>query len=406
MKRYTARIVLPGILMAHLAAAPGHAEEFSNGVIKIGVLTDLTGQLTDSTGRGSIVAAEMAVEDFGGTIGSARIELVSADHQNKPDVGSSLAREWYDVGQVDIIVDVPNSAVSLAVQEITKEKDRILIVSSSATSDLTGRACTPNGIHWTYDTYALAHVTAEAVAAEGAKNWFFLTSDYAFGHALERDTSAVVEKNGGTVAGSVRSPANTADYSSFLLQAQASGADVVALATAGTDTQNALKQAGEFGITQAGQKMAALLLAVTEVNALGLEATQGVMLTAPFYWDMNDETRAFAQRFFEKHNAMPTFYQAGVYGAVTHYLNAVQEAGTDASGPVMARMKETPVTDFMTKDGKIREDGRLVRDMHLFRVKAPSESSKPWDYYTYLQTVEGDRAFRPLAESECPLVRG
>ncbi|MCG5235782.1 ABC transporter substrate-binding protein [Xanthobacter oligotrophicus] len=387
-----------------LPCADARAQSYSGGVVKIGILTDLSGQLSDSTGAGSILAAEMAIADFG-PIDGAKVELVSADHQNKADIGAATTRKWYEVDGVDAVMDVPNSAVALAVQQITREKDRIAIFSSPASSDLTGKACSPNGIHWTYDTYALAHVTGDAVVASGLRNWFFLTSDYAFGHALERDTGAVVQQAGGKVSGSVRMPANAPDFSSFLLQAQSSKADVVALATAGLDTQNAIKQAAEFGLVESGKTIAALLLAETEVHALGLKATQGIRLTAPFYWDLTDETRAFAKRFFEKRRAMPTFYQAGVYGAVTHYLKAVKAARTDSAGPVMAKMKDTPINDFMTKDGKVREDGRVIRDMYLFQVKTPAESKLPWDYYKLAATVPGDKAFRPLSESDCPLVK-
>ena len=394
-----ASALLASIVVPHAAHA-----QYSDSKVKIGILTDLSGQLADSTGAGSVVAAEMAIEDFGPIV-DVKVEMISADHQNKADIGAALARKWYDVDGVDAIIDVPNSAVALAVQQITKEKNRIAIFSSPASSDLTGKACTPNGIHWTYDTYALAHVTAETVVAGGQKNWFFLTSDYAFGHALERDTSSVVEANGGKVWGSVRMPANTPDFSSFLLQAQSSKAEVVALATAGLDTQNAIKQAAEFGLPQSGKSMVALLLAISEVNALGLHVTQGIRLTSPFYWDMNDVSRAFAKRFFEKRKAMPTFYQAGVYGAVTHYLKAVKAAKTDGADLVMTKMKETPINDFMTKEGRVREDGRVIRDMHLFQVKAPSESKGPWDYYKFVRTVPGEKAFRPLSESDCPLVK-
>ena len=394
-----ATVLLGSISVTHVAYA-----QYSDGKVKIGILTDLSGQLADSTGLGSIAAAEMAIEDFG-PIADVKVEMISADHQNKADIGSAIARKWYDVEGVDAIIDVPNSGVALAVQSITKEKNRVAIFSSPASSDLTGKACTPNGIHWTYDTYALAHVTAEAVLAGGQKNWFFLTSDYAFGHALERDTGSVVNANGGKVLGSVRMPANTPDFSSFLLQAQSSKAEVVALATAGLDTQNAIKQAAEFGLPQSGKSMVALLLAISEVNALGLSVTQGIRLTSPFYWDMSDVSRAFAKRFFEKRKAMPTFYQAGVYGAVTHYLKAIKAAKTDGAELVMAKMKETSINDFMTKDGKVREDGRAIRDLHLFQVKAPSESKGPWDYYKLVHTIAGEKAFRPLSESECPLVK-
>jgi branched-chain amino acid transport system substrate-binding protein len=394
-----ASVLLGSISIPHVAYA-----QYSDSKVKIGILTDLSGQLADSTGLGSIVAAEMAIEDFGPSA-DVKVEMISADHQNKADIGSAVARKWYDVEGVDAIIDVPNSGVALAVQSITKEKNRIAIFSSPASSDLTGKACTPNGIHWTYDTYALAHVTAEAVLAGGQKNWFFLTSDYAFGHALERDTGSVVNANGGKVWGSVRMPANTPDFSSFLLQAQSSKAEVVALATAGLDTQNAIKQAAEFGLPQSGKSMVALLLAISEVNALGLSVTQGIRLTSPFYWDMSDASRAFAKRFFEKRKAMPTFYQAGVYGAVTHYLKAIKATKTDGAELVMAKMKETPINDFMTKDGKVREDGRAIRDLHLFQVKAPSESKGPWDYYKLVRTIAGEKAFRPLSESDCPLVK-
>ncbi|MBP2233151.1 branched-chain amino acid transport system substrate-binding protein [Azospirillum agricola] len=406
MNRYAVTAAVAACLLAQtLPRTAGAQSAYSDGKIKIGVLTDLSGQLTDTTGQGSITAAQMAVEDFGGAVNGTPVELIFADHQNKADVGASTARRWYDVDQVDAIVDVPNSAVALAVQQITKEANRVAIFSSPASSDLTGKACTPNGIHWTYDTYALAHVTGEAVVAAGFKNWFFLTSDYAFGHALERDTGAVVQAQKGKVAGSVKMPANNADFSSFLLQAQASPAEVVALATAGADTQNAIKQAAEFGLGQSGKNIVALLLAINEVHALGLPATQGVMLTDPFYWDMDEETRAFSKRFFEKRKAMPTFYQAGVYGAVAHYLKAIKAAGTDAAPAVMKTMKATPVNDFMTKNGTVREDGRVLRDMHLFQVKTPAESKAPWDYYKLVRTVPGDKAFRPLAESDCPLVK-
>ena len=394
-----ASVLLGSIIVPHAAYA-----QYSDSKVKIGILTDLSGQLADSTGLGSIVAAEMAIEDFG-PIADVKVEMISADHQNKADIGSAVARKWYDVEGVDAIIDVPNSGVALAVQSITKEKNRVAIFSSPASSDLTGKACTPNGIHWTYDTYALAHVTAEAVLAGGQKNWFFLTSDYAFGHALERDTGSVVNANGGKVLGSVRMPANTPDFSSFLLQAQSSKAEVVALATAGLDTQNAIKQAAEFGLPQSGKSMVALLLAISEVKALGLSVTQGIRLTSPFYWDMSDASRAFAKRFFEKRKAMPTFYQAGVYGAVTHYLKAIKAAKTDGAELVMAKMKETSINDFMTKDGKVREDGRAIRDLHLFQVKAPSESKGPWDYYKLVRTIAGEKAFRPLSESDCPLVK-
>lgn len=391
-------------LAAFLAAAPAQAQ-FSDGKIKIGVLTDLSGLYTDNTGLGSVLAARMAVEDAGNKVGDVPVEVVSADHQNKTDVGAGIARRWYDTEQVDIIVDVPNSAVALATQAIARDKNRIVLFSSSAASDLTGKACSPVGAHWTYDTYALSQVIGKAVVANGQKDWFFLTADYAFGHTLEAETAAVVKKEGGRVVGSVRAPANTADFSSFLLQAQGSKAQVIGLATAGADTANAIKQASEFGITQSGQKIAALLLAVNEVHALGLKASAGLLLASPFYWDQNEETRAFAKRFFERHKAMPSMYQAGVYSAVSHYLKAAKAAKTDEAGPVMEKMRELPINDFMTKDGKLRVDGRVIRDMYVFEVKKPEESKAPWDYYKLVRKVSGDEAFRPLAGSPCPLVK-
>ncbi|HEV2510297.1 ABC transporter substrate-binding protein [Bosea sp. (in: a-proteobacteria)] len=398
-----AKFSIAAAVAAMFMSAQAQAQ-FSDGKIKIGVLTDLSGLYTDNTGLGSVLAAQMAVEDAGGKIGNTPVELISADHQNKADVGAAVARRWYDIDQVDLILDVPNSAVALATQAIAREKNRMVIFSSPAASDLTGKACSPVGAHWTYDTYALSQVIGRAVVANGFKNWFFLTADYAFGHTLEAETSAVVKSVGGQVAGAVRAPANTADFSSFLLQAQASKAQVIGLATAGADTQNAIKQAAEFGVTQSGQKLATLLLAINEVHALGLKATSGIMLASPFYWDLDDDTRAFSKRFFARHKAMPSLYQAGVYSAVAHYLKGVKAANSDSAAPVMAKMRELPIDDFMTKGGKLRADGRVVRDMYLFEVKSPEESKAPWDYYKMVRKVPGDEAFRPLAGSPCPLV--
>lgn len=392
------------LLAASLLSSTAHAQ-YSDGKIKIGVLTDLSGQLSDNTGAGSVGAAELAIEDAGKAINGTAIELVSADHQNKADIGANQARKWFDVDQVDIIVDLPNSAVALAVQEIARDKHKIDLVSSAASSDLTGKACSPTGAHWTYDTYSLAQVTGSAMASLGYKSWFFLTSDYAFGHALERDTTAVVERAGGQAVGRVRMPANTADYSSFLLQAQSSKADSVALATAGTDTSTAIKQAAEFGLAVSGKKMVSLLMAINEVHALGLPTAKGIALTSAFYWDLDDETRAFAKRFQARRNAMPSMYQAGVYSAVAHYLKAVKAASTDAPDPVMAKMRELPINDFMTKNGTLREDGRVIRDMYLFEVKAPNESRGAWDYYKLVKMIPGKDAYRPLSASECPTIK-
>jgi branched-chain amino acid transport system substrate-binding protein len=380
-----------------------HAE-ISGNAVKIGVMNDQSGLYADLAGQGSVEAARMAVEDFGGSINGAPIEVLSADHQNKPDVGSNIVRQWIDVDNVDVVVDVPTSSVALAVTEIVKEKDRVFLVSGAATTELTGAACSPNAIHWTYDTYALAVGTGRAMVEEGGDSWFFITADYAFGHQLEEDTSRVVQEQGGQVLGSVRHPLSTADFSSYLLQAQGSGAKVIGLANAGTDTTNAIKQANEFGITQAGQQLASLLMFLTDVDALGLDVAQNLVLTTGFYWDMNDETRAWSQRFNERVGQMPTMVQAGVYSAVTHYLNAIKETGSDQAKAVVDQMKATPVNDFFAKNGKIREDGRMVHDMYLARVKTPDESTGRWDYYEILRTIPGDQAFLPLEESTCALV--
>jgi branched-chain amino acid transport system substrate-binding protein len=378
--------------------------EISGNAVKIGVLNDQSGLYADLAGQGSVEAAHMAVEDFGGSVDGAAIEVLSADHQNKPDVGSNIVRQWIDVDDVDVIVDVPTSSVALAVTEIVKEKDRVFLVSGAATTELTGAACSPNTIHWTYDTYALAVGTGRAMVQEGGDSWFFITADYAFGHQLEEDTSNVVKEEGGQVLGSVRHPLSTADFSSYLLQAQGSGAKVIGLANAGTDTTNSIKQANEFGITQAGQQLAALLMFLTDIDALGLDVAQGLVMTTGFYWDMNDETRAWSERFNERTGKMPTMVQAGVYSAVTHYLNAIQEAGTDEAKTVVEQMKATPVHDFFAPNGTIREDGRMVHDMYLAQVKTPDESEGRWDYLNILTTIPGDQAYLPLSESKCSLV--
>jgi branched-chain amino acid transport system substrate-binding protein len=393
------------VLAALLAGPASAAAQISDGVVKIGVLTDMSSLYSEGTGTGSLTAAQMAAADAGGKVAGKPVEIIGGDHQNKPDIGSSLAREWYDTGKVDMIVDVPTSSVALAVQQITKDKDRVFIISGGGASDLTGKACSPNGIHWTYDTYALSQVAGKAIVARGDDTWFFITADYAFGHALERDAAAVVKGAGGKVLGAVRAPLNTQDFSSFLLQAQASKAKVVGLANAGGDTQNAIKQAYEFGLQKGGQKLAALLINITDVHALGLKTAQGLMITEGFRWDLNDQTRAFSDRFLAKTGHVPTMIQAGVYSAVMHYLKAIDATGTDAAKPVITKMKATPVDDVFAKGGRIRDDGRMVHDMYLMQVKSPEESKGPWDLYNVLATVPGDQAYRPLAESECPLVK-
>jgi branched-chain amino acid transport system substrate-binding protein len=379
--------------------------QISDDVVKIGVLSDMSSLYSDIGGKGSVIAAQMAVKDFGGKVAGKTIEVISADHLNKPDVGSAIARQWIDQDKVDAIVDVPTSSVALAVQDVTKEKGKVFLMSGPASSDLTGKACSPTGVHWTYDTYALAHGTGGALVKQGGDTWFFLTADYAFGHALENDTTAVVKAAGGNVLGSVNVPLNNADFSSFLLQAQASKAKVIGLANAGGDTVNSIKQASEFGIVSGGQRLAGLLVFVSDVNSLGLQTAQGLVLTEAFYWDQNDETRAWSKRFTAESGKVPTMVQAGVYGAVTHYLKAIEAAKSDDGKTVVAKMRDIPINDFMTKNGKLREDGRVMRDMYLFQVKTPAESKYQYDYYKQLATIPAEQAYRPLSESACPLVK-
>jgi len=372
--------------------------------LKLGVLTDMSSLYADNGGPGSVVAAQMAIDDFGGTVLGRKIEIVSGDHQNKADVGSVIARRWIDNDNVEAILDVPNSAVALAVQGITRDKQKLFLATGAATSRLTGEECSPTGIHWTYDTYALSQGTTKAVSKLGVKSWFFLSADYSLGTQLEADSRKVISAQSGRVAGSVKHPVNTPDFSSFLLQAQASNADAIALADAGGDFINAVKQAGEFGVTRK-QKLVGLLVFIADIHSLGLQSAQGLILSSAFYWDMNDETRAWSKRFIDKTNKVPTMIHAGTYGAVIHYLKAVRDANT-ADGPaVAAKMRAMPVNDFMTKNGRIREDGRLVRDMYLFKVKSPEESKYKFDYYKLLATIPGDEAFKPQEEGGCPLSR-
>ena len=383
-------------------AAPAAAQE--NAGVKIGVLSDMNSLYADITGKGTGVAARMAAEDFGPVLGKP-VEIVAADHQNKSDVASNIARVWYDTEGVDMITDGGSSAVALAVEEVSRQKQKLVLFSGPASSDITGKYCSPYAAHWTYDTYALSTVTGSAVVKAGGKSWFFLGADYAFGHALERDTAAVVEKDGGKVVGAVYAPLNTADFSSFLLQAQASKADVIGLANAGGDTTTAIKQGTEFGLTKGGQKFAALLMFITDVHALGLGAAQGLEFTTAFYWDKDDATRAFANRFFKQVGHMPTMVLAGVYSATMHYLKAVKALGNKDPLKVMEKMRETPINDFMTHDGKLRIDGRVLRDMYLVEVKKPAESNGPWDYYKILETIPAAKLFQPLGDSDCPLVK-
>jgi branched-chain amino acid transport system substrate-binding protein len=396
-------VVAAGLAFATSGTAAN--AQISDDVVKLGVLTDMSSLYSDATGKGSLAAVEMAVADYGGKVTGKPIEVVSADHQNKPDIGISIARNWYDNEKVDAILDVPTSSVALPISALTREKNRIHINSGGGSSDLTGTACSPNTVHYTYDTYALSNVAGKAMIKRGEDTWFFVAADYAFGMALERDAANVVKESGGKVLGDVRAPLNTPDFSSYLLQAQASNAKVVALANAGGDTTNALKQAAEFGITQGGQKMIALLMEITDTHALGLKATQGLIVTDAFYWDMNDETRAFSKRFYDKVGRMPSMIQGGLYSATMHYLKAIEAIGTDDAPKVMAQMRATPINDFFAKNGKIRIDGRMVHDMYLLEVKKPSESQSEWDVYKLLATVPGDEAFRPLDKGGCPLVK-
>ncbi|AOO84317.1 ABC transporter substrate-binding protein [Bosea vaviloviae] len=397
------KTILATTALAALMASPAFAQQIA---VKLGVLNDRSGLYADLTGEGSVVAAKLAVEDFKAAEKGIKVEIVSADHQNKPDVGSNIARQWYDQDGVDVILDVPTSSVALAINQITKDKNKIMLNSGAAASDLTGKACTPNTIHWTYDTYALAQGTGGAMVKAGGDSWFFLTADYAFGHALERDTAAIVTKNGGKVLGAVRTPFPGTDFSSFLLQAQASKAKVIGLANAGGDTINSIKQAGEFGIVAGGQKLAGLLVFVTDVNALGLQTAQGLVLTESFYWDRDEGTRAWSQRFAKAHNGnMPSMVQAGVYSSVLHYLKAVEATKSKDTATVLAKMKELPTDDPLFGKGTVRVDGRKMHDMYLYEVKKPSESKGKWDYYKQIAVLPAEQAFRPLSESECPLVK-
>jgi branched-chain amino acid transport system substrate-binding protein len=390
------------------AGAGGALAEYTDGVIKIGVLNDQSGLYSDITGQGSVWAARRAVEDYcKANTCHDKIEVVFADHQNKPDVGANIARQWYDVDKVDAILDVPTSSIGLAVSEVTRAKNKVFLNSGSATSDLTGKACSPNTIHWTYDTWALANGTGHAIVETGGKTWFFLTADYAFGHALERDTAAVVEKAGGKVVGKVRTPFPGQDFSSFLLQAQQSKAQIIGLANAGGDTINSIKQAAEFGIVEGGQNLAGLLVFINDVHALGLKTAQGLIFTESFYWDLNDDTRAFSKEFAKDNKGnMPSMVQSGVYSAVIHYLRTVHAMKSDADGAaVIAKMKAMPTEDRLYGKGYVRQDGRKMHPMYLFEVKKPSESKGPWDYYKLRATIPTEQAFRPLAEGGCPLVK-
>jgi branched-chain amino acid transport system substrate-binding protein len=383
------------------SAKPG---AISGDKVKIGVMNDMSGLYADIGGPGSVEAARMAIEDFGGKVLGKPVELVFVDHLNKPDVGASKAREWYDTEGVDMIVDVPTSSVAIAVGKVAGEKKRVLMVTGGASSRLTNEDCNAYTVHYAYDTYALANGTGKAIVKTGGKTWFFITADYAFGKSLEDDTAAVVKANGGTVLGHVLHPLNASDFSSYMLQAQASKAQIIGLANAGGDTINAVKAANEFGLTKT-QSLAGLLLFITDIHSLGLKTAQGMMLTSAWYWDTNDETRKFGRRFFEKVKRMPTFDQAGVYSAVTTYLKAVKTAGTDNSDKVMAELKKAKINDLFVKNGYIRQDGRMIKEMYLMQVKKPEESKYPWDYYKLKATIPAEEAFQPLSKSTCPMIK-
>ena len=397
------------VVLAALAVGTAARADFTGKVIKIGVLNDRSGLYADLAGEGSVVAAKMAVEEMGGKIGDTPIEVVSADHQNKPDIGSNLARQWIDVDGVDVIVDVPTSSVALAVSQVVKEKNKVFLASGPGSSDLTGKACSPNTVHWTYDTYALANTTGRAEVAAGGKTWFFLTADYAFGQALERDTTAVVKATGGEVLGSVKHPLNTTDFSSFLLQAQSSKAQVIGLANAGGDTINSIKSASEFGIVKGGQKLAGLLVFISDIHALGLQTAQGLLLSESFYWDRDAKTRAWSKKWSSMMGGgkQPSMVVAGVYASVLHYLKALKALKSDGDGKaVVAEMKKLPTDDHLFGKGKIREDGRKIHPMYLYEVKTPAESKGPWDYYKLVKEIPGEQAFRPEKDGNCPMIAG
>ncbi|NEU94906.1 ABC transporter substrate-binding protein [Bradyrhizobium uaiense] len=388
-------------LIAAVLAGPALAQQ----TLKIGVLTDFQSVYADIGGAGNVEATKMAVEEFGGSMFGKPIELVTADALNKADVAATTTRKWYEAENVDMIIDMPTSATALAGMEMSKQFEKIMIVTDAASSDITGKSCSPYTLHWTYDTYANAHTVGSAIVKNGGDSWFFITADYLFGHSIERDTGDVVRAAGGKVLGSARHPLNTPDFSSFLLQAQASKAKIIGMANGGADTINTIKQASEFGIVAGGQNLAGIVMFISDIHSLGLKLAQGLIITEAYYWDLNDRTRAFGKRFFERMKRMPTMNQAATYSATLHYLNAVKAAGTKETKPVLAKMRATPVRDAFTDNGVVREDGRMVHSMFLFEVKKPEESKAPWDYYKVLAEVPGDQAFRPLKDGGCPLIK-
>jgi branched-chain amino acid transport system substrate-binding protein len=406
MKRWL--VIATAAVFLSVALSDAKSEDqikISDGVVKIGMIEDMSSIYADITGVGAVTAAKMAVEDFGGTVLGMPIVVVSADHQNKADIAAATAREWFENQHVDALMDVAASATALAAIDVAKTKNKIVVLNGPGAARITNEACTPISIHYTYDNYALAHGTGGAMVKAGYDTWFFVAADYAFGHDLEQVTTAVIKANGGRVLGGIRVPINASDFSSALLQAQSSKASVVGLANAGADTQNSIKQAAEFGIVRGGQKLAGLLVFINDVNSLGLDVAQGMLLTTAFYWDRNDMSRAWAERYYQRMNRMPNMTQAGIYSSTTHYLKAVAAAGTDETNAVMNKMRTTPINDFFAQNGTIREDGRMVHDMYLYEVKRPAESKRAWDYYKPIAEIPGEQAFLPLAESKCPLVK-
>jgi branched-chain amino acid transport system substrate-binding protein len=401
---FTRNSLVPAALAALLLSSTGASAQISDDMVKIGVLTDMSGPASTPTGQGSVTAAQMAVDDFGGKVLGKPISVIVGDHQLKPDIGSAIARRWYDTEQVDLIVDVPVSAVGLAVEGIANEKHKMLITHSTGSADFHGKFCSPYALQWVFDTHALAVGTAQEVVKRGGDSWFFITDDYAFGHSLERDATEVITKNGGKVLGSVRPPFATPDLSSFVLQAQASKAKIIGIAGGPPNNTTEIKTGAEFGVFKGGQQMAGLLVLITDIHALGLPAAQGLLLTTSFYWDMDDKTREWSKRYFAKMNRMPTMWQAGVYSSVMNYLNAIKETGTDEPLKVAANMREKPIEDFFSRHGKLREDGLMVHDLMLVQVKTPEESKYPWDYYKILSHIPGDEAFGP-PNPACPLVK-
>jgi branched-chain amino acid transport system substrate-binding protein len=398
-------LVVMGLLATAVIGIGTARAQISDDIVRIGVLNDQSNVYADLGGPGSVIAARMAIEDVGGKVLGKPIDMLVADHQSKADVGASIARQWFDSDKVDLVIGFDNSSVALAVEQVAFQKNRIAIAGAIGTTAFTGKACTPNEAAWVYDAYALTNTLARSVVGRGQNTWFFITVDYSLGHSLEADATAAVVASGGKVLGSARHPLNTADFSAYLLQAQASGAKVVALANAGGDMTNSIKQANEFGLANAGQTIVSLLTFITDVNSVGLKAAQGLTFVTAFYWDRDDESRAWSKRFFELHKRMPTMAQAAIYSAIRHYLRAIEAVGTDEAKAVMAKMRDIPVNDFYAKNGKVREDGRMVHDMYFVQVKKPEESTRPWDYYKILSTIPGDQAFRPLDEGGCPLVK-